>query len=212
MINVFIADDHKMMREGVRRIIDTNSSMQVCGEAESADQLFDMLDKESVTTDVLVLDVSMPGPGLLETLRRLESRFPSVRVLVLSAHAEEQYAKRSLKAGAKGYLTKNHSPEELVNAIMRIANGRRYISQTLAELLLVDNDKPDHESLHETLSQREYQIMCLLGAGKGVVEIANELSLSSKTISTYRSRILEKLGLKSNAEVIYYALQNKLID
>ncbi|MES9969229.1 MAG: response regulator transcription factor [Candidatus Thiodiazotropha sp.] len=210
MIRVYIADDHQILREGIRRIIEGNSNMVVCGEAEDGETLTDDLSQTSA--DVLILDISMPGPGLIETLRRVERTNPNVKVLVLSAHAEEQYAKRALKAGAKGYLTKNHSPEELVNAIIRISNGRKYISQTLAELLLDDSEKPEHDDLHQSLSQREYQVMCLLGSGKSVVEIADELSLSSKTVSAYRSRILEKLALKNNAEIIYYAIQHKLVE
>lgn len=208
MINIFIADDHQMVREGIRRIVEDKDNMQVCGEAEDGEKLVELLKTASV--DVLLLDISMPGPGFLETLRRVIRTYPEIKILVLSAHAEEQYAKRSFKAGAKGYLTKNHSPEELVVAIERINNGGKYISQTLAEKLAFEIDKPDLEQPHESLSQREYQILCLLGSGKTVSIIAEDLSLSPKTVSTYRSRILEKMNLKDNSEIMRYVMDNQL--
>lgn len=208
MINIFIADDHQMMREGIKHIVNDNPNMQICGEAENTEALLDSL--KSCDVDVVILDVSMPGPGFLETLRRLERGFPKIKILVLSAHAEEQYAKRSLKAGAKGYLTKSHSSEELVSAITRIAEGGKYISQSLAEILALDLDKPEADLPHESLSQREYQIMCLLGSGKTVGDIASDLSLSPKTVSTYRSRVIEKLALKNNSELIHYVIHHEL--
>ena len=208
MINIFIADDHQMVREGIRRIVEDKDNMQVCGEAEDGEKLVELLKTASV--DVLLHDISMPGPGFLETLRRVIRTYPEIKILVLSAHAEEQYAKRSFKAGAKGYLTKNHSPEELVVAIERINNGGKYISQTLAEKLAFEIDKPDLEQPHESLSQREYQILCLLGSGKTVSIIAEDLSLSPKTVSTYRSRILEKMNLKDNSEIMRYVMDNQL--
>lgn len=208
MINIFIADDHLMMREGIRHIIEDHSDMSISGQADTADTLFEKL--SNCPTDILILDVSMPGPGFLETLRRLNRQHPSIRILVLSAHAEEQYAKRSLKAGAMGYLTKNHSSDELVNAITKIYSGGKYISQSLAELLVHELDNPVPELPHESLSQREYQIMCLLGNGKSVGDIAEDLSLSPKTISTYRSRVLDKLSLKNNSELMHYVMHNDL--
>ena len=210
MINIFIADDHQMVREGIKHIIQTNSGMQVSGESDDGEKLVDAL--KSCEVDVLLLDVSMPGPGFLETLRRVIRTFSEIKVLVLSAHAEEQYAKRSFKAGASGYLTKNHSPEELVNAIIRIAKGKKYISQSLAEKLAFEIDGSETSLSHESLSQREYQILCLLGEGKSVGIIANALSLSPKTVSTYRSRILEKMNLNNNSEIMHYVMHNHLID
>ncbi len=210
MINVFIADDHQIMREGIKRIIEDNINMQVCGEAQDGEELLNTL--KASDSELLLLDVSMPGPGFLETLRRVLRLCPDIKILVLSAHSEEQYAKRSFKAGAKGYLTKNHSPEELVNAIVRISNGGKYISQSLAEKLAFDIDKDETEIPHESLSQREYQILCLLGSGKSTSVIAEQLSLSPKTVSTYRSRVLEKLQLKDNAELMHYVMQNQLVE
>lgn len=210
MVEIFIADDHQIMREGIKRIIEDNSDMQVCGEAKDGAELLSLI--KTSNCDLLLLDVSMPGPGFLETLRRVLRLCPELKILVLSAHAEEQYAKRSFKAGAKGYLTKNHSPEELVHAVQRIANGGKYISQSLAEKLAFDIDKNDLDIPHEALSQREYQILCLLGSGKSISVIADDLALSPKTVSTYRSRVLEKLGLKDNSEIMHYAMQNNLVE
>lgn len=210
MINIFIADDHQMVREGLKRIISEEKTMQICGEAIDGNELIDNL--KTADASVLLLDVSMPGPGFLESLRRVVRSFPDLNILILSAHSEDQYAKRSFKAGAKGYLTKNHSPEELVNAVNRVAKGGKYISESLAEKLAFDMDGTGESQPHEALSQREYQILCLLGGGKSVGDIADDLSLSPKTVSTYRSRLLEKMKLKNTSELIHYVLSNGLSD
>lgn len=208
MINVFIADDHQIVREGIKRLIDETENMHVSGEAVDGLELIEKLSAAEVC--VLILDVSMPGPGFLENLRRINRDFPDINILVLSAHSEDQYAKRSFQAGAKGYLTKNHSPEELVNAVSKIAVGGRYISDTLAEKLAFSINEPSDGAPHDSLSQREYQILCSLGMGKSVGKIASDLSLSPKTVSTYRSRILEKMNLSSTPELIHYVLSHHL--
>ncbi len=209
MTNIFIADDHQMVREGIKHFIQAGDGLELCGEAIDADELFEKLGEADA--DILLLDISMPGPGFLETLRRLGRSFPDIKILVLSSHAEEQYAKRSFKAGARGYLTKNHSPEELLSAINRIDNGGKYISQSLAEKLAFDIDDDSKGQPHEQLSQREYQILCLLGEGRSVSNIAQDLSLSPKTVSTYRSRILDKLQINTTSELIRYVINHSLI-
>ena len=208
MVRIFIADDHQIVREGIKRIIDAEDDMLICGEAVDGDELEEKL--KVADAELLLLDVSMPGPGFLENLRRVTRQFPSIRILVLSAHPEDQYAKRSFKAGANGYLTKNHYPEELVTAIQRIAKGGKYVSSSLAEKLAFGPEEDTEILPHESLSQREYQILCLIGSGKSVGEIANDLSLSPKTISTYRTRLLEKMQLKNTSELIHYVVQNGL--
>lgn len=209
MIKIMIADDHSIVREGLKQIISDTRDMVVCAEAR--DGLETVEKSKSVKYDVLVLDVTMPRSNVMDVLKKLKAHNPLVKVLVLSMHPEEQYATRVMKAGALGYLTKESAPDELVKAIRKIAQGRKYITASLAESLadklLMDN--PDLP-LHETLSNREYQVMEKMAAGLHVGEIAEELFINSRTVSTYRSRILHKLRLKNNAELIHYAITNKL--
>ena len=209
MIKIMIADDHSIVREGLKQIISDTRDMVVCAEAR--DGLETVEKSNSVKYDVLVLDVTMPRSNVMDVLKKLKAHNPLVKVLVLSMHPEEQYATRVMKAGALGYLTKESAPDELVKAIRKIAQGRKYITASLAESLadklLMDN--PDLP-LHETLSSREYQVMEKMAAGLHVGEIAEELFINSRTVSTYRSRILHKLRLKNNAELIHYAITNKL--
>lgn len=209
MIKIMIADDHSIVREGLKQIISDTRDMVVCAEAR--DGLETVEKSKSVKYDVLVLDVTMPRSNVMDVLKKLKAHNPLVKVLVLSMHPEEQYATRVMKAGALGYLTKESAPDELVKAIRKIAQGRKYITASLAESLadklLMDN--PDLP-LHETLSSREYQVMEKMAAGLHVGEIAEELFINSRTVSTYRSRILHKLRLKNNAELIHYAITNKL--
>jgi two-component system invasion response regulator UvrY len=209
MIRVLIADDHAIVRQGLKQIVADYADILVAGEASSGQQVLDMVSKNDY--DVIVLDITMPGRSGLEVLKELKGLRPKLPVLILSIHPEEQYAVRVIKAGAAGYLTKECAPDELIAAIRSISAGHKYVtsflSEKLASQLGLEVEKPPQEAL----SDREYQVMLMLASGKAVGEIAREQYLSVKTISTYRHRILAKLKLKSNAELTYYAIQNRLI-
>jgi two-component system invasion response regulator UvrY len=210
MIRLLIADDHPVVREGLRRIIQDAAGLQVVGEVASGPELLEQLSR--VAADIVLLDVTMPGLRFLELLQRLRSEHPTVAVLVLSVHPEDQYAVRALRAGAAGYLTKDHSPEQLIEAIRKVHRGGRYVSATLAERLAADLAVPvAGQARHELLSHREYEVLCLLGSGRTVKEISADLRLSPKTVSTYRTRLLEKMQATSNADLVRYAAQHGLI-
>ncbi len=210
MIKVLIADDHAVVRQGLKQILTDTSDMQVVGEAATGAEALEKARTEEC--DVFVLDISMPGPSGLDILKEIRALRPNLPVLILSMYPEEQFAVRLLKAGASGYLNKESAPDELVKAVRKVVEGGKYVSPVLAEQLALeigaDSDKP----LHENLSDREFQVMRMIAVGKTVTEIAEALSLSVKTVSTYRTRILEKMSLKTNAEVIRYAIQNQLIE
>lgn len=208
MIRLVIADDHPIVREGLHRIVAEHPDMTVVGEAADGDHLQELL--REATADVLLLDISMPGLPFLELMQRLRTTYPHVRILVVSAHPEDQYALRSFRAGAAGYLTKNHTPSELAEAIRRVHQGTRYVTSTLAEALAFELDPEYDRPSHDRLSEREYQVLVSLGAGKSLKEIAAETSLSPKTVSTYRARILSKLDLTTTAELIRYAIEHGL--
>ena len=208
MIRVFIADDHAVVRKGLRRILEETADMAVAGEAGDGQELLEKIPGNPC--DVVLLDISMPGRDGLETLKVLKKEKPALPVLILSIYPEEQYAIRALKNGASGYLTKESAPDELVLAIRKVSQGRKYVSASLAERLAAELEDGGTASAHERISDREYQVLCMMGAGKTVSEIASELSLSVKTISTYRSRILEKMNLKNNSEIIRYVVENSL--
>lgn len=210
MIQLVIADDHPIVREGLKRIVTGCTDMQVVDEAIDYEDLFVKVRDSDV--DVLLLDISMPGVGFLEALSCLKAERPALKILVLSIHPEDQYALRALKAGAAGYLTKDHSPEQLADAIRKVYQGHRYITPTLAESLAADLGTARTRPLHELLSNREYEVFTKLGEGKTVTEISSELHLSPKTISTYRTRILEKTQLRNNAELMRYAIEHGLLD
>ncbi len=209
MIRLAIADDHPIVREGLRRIAVEDAGIAVAGEASTAAELFRLLDAAAV--DVILLDVSMPGATFVETLLELRERHPSVKILVLSVHPEDQWAMRALRAGAAGYLTKDQSPEQLVQAIRRVARGGKYVSESLAEKLagLVDNGRA--RAPHERLSDREFEVLRALGSGMTVKDVALQLHLSAKTVSTYRTRLLEKMGLKSKADLVRYVVSHELL-
>lgn len=209
MIRLAIADDHPIVREGLRRIASGGAGITVTGEASTAAELFRLLAAAAV--DVVLLDVSMPGSTLVETLAVLKEKHPSIRVLVLSVHPEDQWAVRALRAGAAGYLTKDHSPDQLVEAIRRVARGGKYVSAALAERLadLVDHGRT--RALHERLSDREFEVLRALGSGMAIKEVAEHLHLSAKTVSTYRARLLEKMGLKSRADLVRYVVEHGLL-
>lgn len=208
MIRLAIADDHPIVREGLRRIAVDDAGITVTGEASTAAELFRLLSVAAV--DVVLLDVSMPGATFVETLAELRERHPTVRILVLSVHPEDQWAMRALRAGAAGYLTKDRSPEQLVLAIRRVARGGKYVSDTLAEKLagLVDNGT---RAPHELLSDREFEVLRALGSGMTVKEVAEQLHLSAKTVSTYHARLLDKMGLKSKADLVRYVAVHELL-
>lgn len=209
MIRILIADDHEVVRRGLRQILSETSDMAVTDEASSGEEVLDKVSSKDF--DVVLLDISMPGKSGLDVMKQLRNSRPHLPVLILSIYPEEQYAVRVLKAGASGYLTKESAPEELISAIRKVSSGRKYITPSLAEKLACQLDLTSERPLHETLSDREYQIMVMIASGKAVKNMAESLSLSVKTVSTYRSRILEKMGMKSNAELIRYAIQNNLL-
>jgi DNA-binding NarL/FixJ family response regulator len=209
MIKVLIADDHAVVRRGLFQILEDEDDLVLAGEATTAREVLRVLRRDDV--DVLVLDIAMPGGGGLEVLRQLQDLRLDLPVLVLSVHGERQYATRVLKAGAAGYLTKESAPGELVAALRRVAEGKRYITPAVAAILA---DRLDEEDLspREILSDREFQVICLLGSGETISSIAKELSLSVKTVSTYRTRILKKLHLDTTADIIRYALEHELVE
>lgn len=210
MIKVLIADDHAIVRRGLKQILDDTSDLIVAGEAISGREVIELIREEEF--DVVVLDISLPDKNGLDVLYDVKHEYPDLPVLVLSMYSEKQYALRMLQAGAAGYLSKESAPDELVAAIRKVAWGSKYITASLAEILADDRDETTSNPLHQKLSDREYSVMRLIASGKTVNEIADQLCLSPKTISTYRTRLLEKLHLKTNAEVMRYAMQHGLAD
>jgi len=207
---VFIADDHAIVREGLKQILAEQRDIVVAGEAENGLDALKLFRKSRC--HVMLLDISMPDRNGIEVLKQIKQERPELAVLMLSMHREDQYAIRALKAGAAGYLTKQSAPAELVNAIRQVAGGQKYVSAALAQALAngigADHDAPPHDSL----SDREFQTLTMIGSGKTVSEIARELSLSVKTVSEYRTRLLAKMGLKTSAELMTYAIRNGLVD
>lgn len=210
MIKVIIADDHPVVRQGLKQILTDEPDIAVVGEANNSQELLKQIANQSC--DVVVLDITMPGRDGLETLKELRRERPKLPVLILSIHPEDQFGLRVLKAGAAGYMTKETAPDELVKAIRKVFAGGKYLSPTLAEKIAFDLDRDTLKPPHETLSDREYVVMCLLASGKTVSEVSRELSLSVKTVSTHRARILEKMKMKTNAELTHYAVKNRLVD
>ena len=208
MIRVLIVDDHAIVRQGLRRILDEAKGIEV--GAEAANGIEALKELQAGKLDVVLLDISMPEKNGIDTLKQIIDRNSASKVLILSMHPEEQHAVRLMKAGASGYLTKDTAPEQLVEAIHKVVAGKKHISPNLAELLLIDCGADSGKPLHELLSNREYQVLRLLGSGKKVSEIAEALSLSTKTVSTYRAHLLEKMNLKNNAELIFYVMENGL--
>jgi DNA-binding NarL/FixJ family response regulator len=205
-----IVDDHAVVRRGLKQIIESSPELTVTGEAASGQELLRLIRKNDY--DIVILDVSMPGMGGIDALKELKAEKPQLPVLIFTIYPEEQYAIRVLKAGASGYVNKESEPEELINAIKVVASGRKHISPNIAELIASNIGQQSETALHETLSDREFQVMCLIASGKTVTEIAEKLSLSINTISTYRVRILEKMSLKNNAELTHYAIKNQLVE
>ena len=209
---IFIVDDHSIVREGLRGIIEDFDDMAVCGEAENGRSALDWLLEDGNSCDVVLLDISMPGMDGLEVLTEIKKNFPKLSVLILTMHSEEQYALRVMKAGASGYLNKGSSADEMLSAIRNVADGRKHIQSSLAEKMAHALENNNGGSLHNNLSDREFQVMIMLAKGKKIKEVAATLSLSPKTISTYQSRVLEKMGLESTADLFRYAIQNGLVN
>jgi two-component system, NarL family, invasion response regulator UvrY len=210
MIRILTVDDHAVVRNGVKNLFEGRPGIATFGEASNGDEAARMVREHD--WDVVVLDITLGDRSGIEVMKELKSIRPKLRVLILSMHSEGQYARRAFKAGAAGYITKDSLPDELAKAITRVAQGGKYVSPNLAEMLLVDIDGGVDRAPHEKLSDREFEIMCLIASGKTVTEIAGVLSRSVKTISTYRARILEKMSMRTSAEITYYVIQNKLIE
>lgn len=210
MATVLIADDHALVRSGLRQCLQESGRFTIIAEAATGSQVLDAL--HAGDFDLLMLDINMPDRSGLDILKHVRSSHPDVKVLVLSGYPERQYAVNVLKAGASGYLSKDGSPDELLKAVGQVLAGRRYVSASLAELLASELDADHEQPLHAGLSEREFQIFCKLASGQSVSGIAGELSLSVKTVSTYRSRVLEKMCFKSNADITSYALRNGLMN
>lgn len=210
MIKVLIADDHAIVRSGLKQILDeTGGEIQVQGEAANGREVLEKIQAQD--WDVLVLDITMPGRSGLDILKDIRQLKPRLPVLILSMHAEEQFATRMLKAGASGYLNKESAPEELVKAIRKVCEGGKYVSAAQAERMVSELTGNSDKLPHELLSDREYEILCLIASGKTATQIAKQLVLSVKTVSTYRSRILEKMKLETNAQLTHYAIKAGLV-
>ncbi len=210
MIKVLIADDHTVVREGLKKIIEEASEVDTVAEVDNGLEALENLRKHDY--DVVILDISMPGRNGIEVLKDIKELKPSLPVLILSMYPEDQFALRAIKAGASGYLTKKSASRDIRTAIREVYQGRKYISPELAQQMAYEFDESGHLPLHHQLSDREFEVMRLLASGKQVSDIAEELSLSVQSISTYRSRILEKMNMKNNAELMYYAIKNNLVD
>ena len=210
LIRILIADDHEIVRAGFAQFIEDQDDMEIACEAATGDEVIALIRKESF--DVVLLDISMPHKNGIDCLRVIRQIDENLPVLVLSGFPEEHYAVNMLRSGANGYIAKNAPPEELLKAIRVVARGKRYLSETAAELVSAELARPTERKLHEMLSAREFQIFRKLAAGQSPTEIGDELHLSVKTVSTYRARVLEKMGLKTNADLTYYAIKHALVD
>jgi len=208
MIRVVIADDHAVVRKGLRQILSAEPDIEVGGEAANAEELLRLVRRQG--WDAVVLDITMPGKSGLEVLKELKQKWPRLPVVVFTMHDEDHFGLRAIRAGATGYLTKDRAPTELIKAIRKVVAGGRYVSPSLAEQLAGQTGTDPEQALHQILSDREFQVLRLLASGKTVTEVAQELSLSVKTVSTYRARILQKLGYRTTAELIQYAIRNQI--
>ncbi|MDR3428293.1 response regulator transcription factor [Silvimonas sp.] len=207
---ILLVDDHGIVRSGMRSLIELEDDLEVTGEAGSGMEALQLIRKQDF--DIVLLDISMPDKNGVDTLRDMQRIKPELAVLILSGYAEELYALNLIRSGCRGYLSKDADPAEIIKAIRTICNGRRYVSVELADLLANELIKPSDKRMHETLSEREFQVFYKLASGKSPTDIANELFLSVKTVSTYRARVLEKMNLKTNADLTYYAIKNELIN
>ena len=210
IVKVAIVDDHAIVRAGLKQFLSEMVDLRVVGEAASGREAIDLV--RTTEIDVLIMDLSMPGQSGIDALAMIRAKAPDVGILILSGYPEEQYAVNLIRQGASGYLNKECEPMEIVNAIRTIALGRRYISPSVAELIAQQLNRKEGSAAHDLLSEREFQVFLKLAKGETAGEIAQALSLSVKTVSTYRTRLMEKMGLQSNSDLTYYALKNKLID
>jgi two-component system, NarL family, invasion response regulator UvrY len=210
MIRIFITDDHLLIREGFRKILQDEKDISIIGEAGNAADAMDFVLKNNL--DILILDLNLPDKNGLDLLKELKAIKPELKILILSMHPEDRFAMRVLRAGASGYLTKESVGDELIRAIRKVYNGGKYVSEKLAELLAFEVQGGIDRPIHEILSDREFQVLQMIASGKTLAEISENLSLAVTTVSTYRARILEKLNLHSNAELIHYAITNNLLD
>jgi len=208
MTRILIADDHSVVRGGLKQFLSSAADLQIAAEADSGRDTLEVLDRQAV--DLVLLDIALPDVDGLEVLRRIKLKFPALPVLMFSMYAEDDYAMAALNAGAAGYLMKDSEPEEILEGIRRAAKGARYLSARLAERLLTRSLPAPAKQPHETLSAREYEVMLMMSRGKRLKEIGERLHLSPKTVSTYRARVLEKMGLRSNAELTRYVIERKL--
>ena len=210
MIKILLVDDHSIVREGLRRIIEDTGEIEISAEASNGEEALKLILKENY--NLVILDISMPGKNGLQTLKEIKKHDSKLPVLMLSMHAEEQYAMRAMRAGASGYLTKDVAAKQLVIGIKKIYEGRKFISPELAEILVTDIYHREDKKRHELLSDREFEIFKLIVRGGSTKKIALNLSISDKTVSTYRSRILKKMEMKNTANLIHYAIENKISD
>lgn len=208
-IRILIVDDHSVVRQGMKHILSQTHDMVVVGEAENGNQALEQVEK--IEIDVILMDIEMPGKSGWDTMLQLKAMHPNIRVIILSIFPEDHYGVRLLKAGAWGYLTKQSAPEQMVEAIRKVARGSRFISPALSEKLLYDLDRDKEKAPHEHLSEREFQVFCMLASGKKPSAIAEELGVGVNTISTHKARILEKMNMNSMVELVHYALKNGLI-
>ena len=210
MIKILVVDDHALIRKGLKMLLEENLDFKVKGEAETGTQAVQMVREQHF--DLVLLDISLPDKHGMDVLKQLKLEQPGIKVIVLSMHPEEQYGVRALKAGAVGYINKQSAPESLVGAIQQVISGKKYISGTLAEQLLNNLIGESQELLHQSLSNREYQTLCLMSSGNSLTEISEIMMLSPKTVSVYRARMLEKMNFKNNAEAVHYAIAHHLVD
>lgn len=210
MINILVVDDHTLIRKGLKMLLEDSPDYQITGEAESGMQAIKMVRERHY--DLVLLDISLPDKHGIDVLKQLKAENPDLKIIVLSMYPEDQFGVRALKAGAVGYINKQSAPEKLIGAIQHVMSGKKYISETLAEQLLSNVIGESQELMHQSLSNREYQTLCLMASGKSLTEISEIMLLSPKTVSVYRARMLEKMGFKNNAEAIHYAIKHHLVD
>ena len=210
MINILVVDDHALIRKGLRQLLENDPEIQVTAEAQTGMQAIKMVREQQF--DLVLLDISLPDKHGMDVLKQLKLEQPDLKTIVLSMYPEEQYGVRALKAGAVGYINKQTAPETLVDAIQKVISGKKYISETMAEQLLNNLVGESQDLLHQSLSNREYQTLCLMSSGNSLTEISEIMMLSPKTVSVYRARMLEKMGFKNNAEAVHYAIAHCLVN
>ncbi|MBM3404855.1 MAG: response regulator transcription factor [Bacteroidetes bacterium] len=210
MINILIVDDHSIVREGLKKIIQLETDMVVAGLAKDASEAIRIL--SSTDINLVILDIALPGMSGLEAIKDIKKLRPAARIIMLSMYPEERFAIRALKAGASGYLTKETAPEELIHSIRMVNSGHHYVTSYIAEKMVTELQGTAEKAPHERLSSREFEVMCMIGSGKTISEIAGLLNLSTRTVSTYRARILEKMGFKNNAMIMHYMVDNWLVE